>query len=98
MLLNKFEIGDLDPAFAHRGFRLDELLNFFRSTCRVQNRDIPRAGRVRAHGGMAWRGRAGLDANKIGRLGDTPPSHPPEHRKHEQRKYNLNRWGNKNRG
>ena len=33
-------------------------------TCRVQNPDIPRAGRVGAHGGVAGRGRAGLDANR----------------------------------
>ena len=35
----------------------------YRDTCRVQNADIPRAGRVEAHGRMARRGRAGLDAN-----------------------------------
>ena len=50
-------------------------------TCRVQNPDIPRAGRVEAHGGVAGRGRAGLDANRTVRLGDNPSSYPPKHRR-----------------
>ena len=45
------------------------------STCRVQNTDIPWAGRVGAHGGVAGRGRAGLSANRTVRLGNNPSSH-----------------------
>ena len=33
-------------------------------TCRLQNPDIPRAVRVGAHGGVAGRGRAGVNANR----------------------------------
>ena len=33
-------------------------------TCRAQNLDIPRAGRVRAHGGAVGRGRAGPHADR----------------------------------
>ena len=51
-------------------------------TCRIQNPDIARAGRVGARGGVAGRGRAGLDANRTVRLGDKPPSYPPKHRRH----------------
>ena len=50
-------------------------------TGRVQNPDIPRAGRVRAHGGAAGQGRAGMDANRIVRPGDKLPSHPPKRRR-----------------
>ena len=50
--------------------------------CRVQNPDIPRAGRLAAHGGVAGRGRAGLGANRIVRLGHEPPSYRPKHRRH----------------
>ena len=75
-------------------------------TCRVQNPDIPRAGRVGTHGGVTGRGRAGLGANRIVRPGNKPPSHPPKHRrhvssspqKHEQAKSYVNRWRNKTRG
>ena len=75
-------------------------------TCRIQNPDIPRAGRVGAHGEVAGRGRAGLDANRTVRLGDKPPSYPPEHRRHvawtsfqkrEQAKSYVNLWRNKTR-
>ena len=41
-------------------------------TCRVRNPDIPRAGFVGAHGGVAGRDRAGLFANRIVRLGNNP--------------------------
>ena len=34
-------------------------------TCRIQNPDIPRAGRVGVPGETAGRGRPGLDANRI---------------------------------
>ena len=43
-----------------------------RITCRVQNLDIPLAGRVGAHSGVAGPGRAGLFANRIVRLGNNP--------------------------
>ena len=49
-----------------------------RITCRVQNPDIPRAVRVGAHGGVAGRGRAGLDANRTVRPGDKPPPYLPK--------------------
>ena len=51
-------------------------------TGRVQNPDIPRAGRVGAHGGVAGRGRAGPDANRTVRPGDKRPPHPPKNRRH----------------
>ena len=35
----------------------------FFETCRIQKPDMPRAGRIGAHGGVAGRGRAGLFAN-----------------------------------
>ena len=50
-------------------------------TCRVQNTDIPRAGRVGVHGGAAGRGRAGLDTDRTVRPGDTRPSYLPRHRR-----------------
>ena len=37
---------------------------FSKSTCRIQNPDIPRAGRVGEPGGAAGRGRARLGANR----------------------------------
>ena len=46
-------------------------------TCRVQNPDIPQAGRVGAHGGVVGQGRAGLFANRTVRLGHNPPPHSP---------------------
>ena len=52
------------------------------STCRVQNPDIPQAGRVGVHGGVAGRGRAGLGANRTVRLGDKLLSYQPKHRRH----------------
>ena len=51
-------------------------------TCRVQNPDLPQAGWVGAHGGVAGRGRAGLGTNITVRLRDEPPSYPPQHRRH----------------
>ena len=51
-------------------------------TYRVQNPDIPRTGRVGAHGGVAGRGWAGLGANRTVRLGDKRSSHTPKHRRH----------------
>ena len=45
-------------------------------TCRFQNPDIPRVGRVGAHGGTTRRGRAGLDANKTVRPGDLSSPKP----------------------
>ena len=41
--------------------------------CRIRNPDIPRASLVGAHGGVAGRGRAGLDANRIVGLGNNLP-------------------------
>ena len=75
-------------------------------TCRIQNLDIPLGRRDGAHGGLAGRGRAGLDANITVRPGNKPPPHPPKHRrhvssspqKHEQAKSYVNRWRNKTRG
>ena len=46
------------------------------STCRIQNLDIPQAGRVGAHGEAAGRGRAGLDADRAFRPGDKRPPLP----------------------
>ena len=43
-------------------------------TCRFQNPDTPRAGRLGAHGGAAGRGRARLGANSTVRSGDKGPS------------------------
>ena len=57
-------------------------MNLSRVTCRVQNPDVPRAGRVEAHGGVAGQGRAGLGANRNVRLGDKPSSYPPKNREH----------------
>ena len=51
-------------------------------TCRIQNPDIPRAGRVEAHGRAAGRGWAGLDADRTVRLGDKRLSYPPRHQRH----------------
>ena len=51
-------------------------------TCRVQNPDIPRMGRIGAHGGVAKRGGAELFANRTVRLGNNPSSHFPKHEKH----------------
>ena len=76
-------------------------------TCRVQNPDILRAGRVGAYSGVAGWGRAGMFANKTVRLGNNIYSHSPKHRrhvvstssqKHEQAKSYVNRWRNKARG
>ena len=50
-------------------------------TCRVQNPNIPPAGRVWAHGGAAGRGRAGRDADRTVRPGNKRPSYPPRHRR-----------------
>ena len=44
-------------------------LSFPGITCRIQNPDIPRAGRVGAPGGAAGRGQARLNANRIIRPG-----------------------------
>ena len=44
--------------------------------------NIPRAGRVGAHGGAAGRRRSGLGADRTVRPGDKRPSHPPRHREH----------------
>ena len=52
-----------------------------RENCRVQNSDIPRAGHVKAHDGVAGRDRAGLGANRTVRVGDKPLSYPPKHRR-----------------
>ena len=52
------------------------------TTCRIQNPDIPRAGRVEAHGRTAGRGRSGLDVDRTIRPGDKRPSYPTRHRKH----------------
>ena len=49
------------------------------STCRIQNSDIPRAGRIEAHGGVAGQGRAELFANRTVRLENNPSSHFPKH-------------------
>ena len=46
--------------------------------CRVQNPDIPRAGRVGMHGGVAGQSRAVLFANRTVRLGNNPSSHSPK--------------------
>ena len=53
-------------------------------TCRIQNPDKPRAGRVGAHGGVGqnWRGRAELNAYRTVRPGNKGPSYPPKHREH----------------
>ena len=73
-------------------------------TCRIQNPDIPWAGRVGALGGAAGRGRARLGANRIIRPGNKSPPYPPRHRrnvasmslqKHEQAKSHVNRRRNK---
>ena len=69
-------------------------------TCRTQNPDIPRAGRVGEPGGAARRGRARLGANRSIRPGNKGPSYFPKHRrhvastsleKHEQAKSYVNR-------
>ena len=76
----------------------------YNTICRIQNPDIPRAGRVGAPGGAAGRGRARLRANRIIRPGNKSPPSPPRHRrnvastslqKHEQTKSYVNRRGNK---
>ena len=46
------------------------------------NPDIPRAGRVGAHGGAAGRSRAGRAADRTVRPGDGHPSYLPRHRIH----------------
>ena len=66
--------------------RLDEFTfvmyqRFMKRTCRIQNPDIPRAGRVGAPGGAAGRGRARLGANRIIRPGNKSPPFPPRHRR-----------------
>ena len=50
-------------------------------TCRFQNLDIPRAGRVGALGRVTGRRRPGLFANRTVRLRNNPFSHPPKHRR-----------------
>ena len=64
-------------------------------TCRIQNPDIPRAGRVGAPGGATGRGRARLGADRTSRPGNKGPLYLPRHRlnvastsfqKHEQAK------------
>ena len=86
------------PTFIYRHFQT------VKSTCRIQNPDIPRAGRVGAPGGAAGRGRAKLGANKIIRPGNKSPPHTPRHRrnvastflqKHEQAKSYVNWQRNK---
>ena len=52
------------------------------TTCRVQNPNIPRAGRDGAHGGATGRGRSGLDADRTVRPGNKLPSFPPRRREH----------------
>ena len=75
-----------------------------KSTCLVQNPDIPLAGRVGAHGGVAGRGQAGLYANKIVyletilsliRQNIEETSSQMFTKKHEQTKSYANRWRNK---
>ena len=56
--------------------------NHLNLICRVQNPNIPRAGRVGAHGEAAGRGRAGLGANRTVCPGDKRPSYLPRHRGH----------------
>ena len=51
-------------------------------TCRFQTPDIPRSGRVGAHGGAAGRGWAERDADRTVRPGDKRPWYPPRHRIH----------------
>ena len=53
-----------------------------KNICRVDNLDIPRTGRVGAHGGAAARGRAGLVTDRTVRPGNKRPSYPPRHRRH----------------
>ena len=48
-------------------------------TCRIKLPDIPRAGRVRAPGGSAHRGRARLSANRIMCPGNRSPAFPKKH-------------------
>ena len=75
-----------------------------KTTYRIQNQDIPRAGRVVAPGGAVGRGRARWGANRIILPGDKSQSYPPRHRrniastsfqKHEQAKSYLDRRRNK---
>ena len=83
----------------------------YKITCRVQNPNLPRAGRGgAAHGGAAGRGgvgriRAELNADGSVRPGDNRPVCLLGHRrqllcmilwKHEQTKSYVNRWVNKN--
>ena len=71
------------PPVVCLGFGFDKCSPFgLNRICRIQNPDIPRAGRVGAHGGVAGRGRAGLFANRTVRLGNNPSSHSPKHRRH----------------
>ena len=72
-------------------------------TCRIQNSDIPRAGRVGAPGGAAGRGRARLRASIIIRPENKIPPFPPSHlinvsstssQNNEQAKSYVNRWKN----
>ena len=76
------------------------LKDLFLFTCRIQNPDIPRAGRVGAPGGAAGRGQARLGANRTIRPGNkSPPIFPRDRRhvaskslqKHEQAKSYVNR-------
>ena len=76
-------------------------------TCRFQNPDIPRAGKVGAPGGAARRGRARLGANRTIRPGNKSPPFPLRHRrnvastslqKHDQAKSYINRRRNKTTG
>ena len=68
------------PARGVSGFWIRQVIYYV--TCRVQNPDIPRAGRVGAHSGVAGRGRAALDTNRTIRLKNKPHSYPPKHRRH----------------
>ena len=54
---------------------------FIETTCRIQNPNIPWAGRFGAPGGTARRGRAGLGAHRTVRQGITSPAYPPRDRR-----------------
>ena len=47
--------------------------------CRIQNPDIPRAGRVGARGGSVGPGRTGRGSDRTARLVNNCLSHPPSH-------------------
>ena len=44
--------------------RFPDMPCVYKDTCRVQYPNIPRAGRIGAHGGATGRGRSGLDADR----------------------------------